>query len=223
MPTRLAINRSGYKTPPGQPDWRMRTDLPAPSTGPRGAATSIDTGASRQCRCACPCQPAGRQIDPATKQRPVNRADNRVATRQPVSAGTVLWPGNFTLAPDAHAGVPRRSHTCAPTSQPRRRDATAQPRRLTPAPGASADTRAHASPPGDKSTRLQNNARSTGLTAVSPRASPFQRAPFGSRGTSHLHLRCKCRCSPAFSHVRTDLTAPSTGRHGAATSMDTSA
>ena len=136
------------RTPTAKP-----TNLPAPSTGRHGAATSIDTSARRQRRSACPCQPASRLIDPATKHRPVNRTG-----------------------------------ACAPTSQPRRRDPAVQPRRLTPAPHASADARAHANPPDDKSTRLQNNARSTGLTTVSPRASPFQRALFCGRGTSHLHL-----------------------------------
>ena len=41
MPTRRTINRSGYTTTPGQPGWHLRTDLPAPSTGRRGAARSI--------------------------------------------------------------------------------------------------------------------------------------------------------------------------------------
>ena len=79
------VNRPGQTTTPGQPGCQVRTNLPAPSTGSSGAATSMDTGARRKCRCTRPCQPAGRHlhltqvqvsIDPATKQRPVNRAGN---------------------------------------------------------------------------------------------------------------------------------------------------
>ncbi len=96
-PTRRTINRSGYKAAPGQPASHVRTDLPAPSTGRHDAARSIDTGARRMCRCACSCQPTGRQIDPATQPRPVNRADICAPTSQPRRRSAAMQPGRLTL------------------------------------------------------------------------------------------------------------------------------
>ena len=110
MPTRRTINRSGYETAPGQPGCHVHTDLPAPLTGRHGAANSIDTGASRKCRCARSCQPAGRSIDPATKQRPVNRAGNRA------HHALARFNGRRCVAGELHS--PALSHEDACSCQP---------------------------------------------------------------------------------------------------------